>query len=254
MKGFYIKITNNLLEPKHIKAMGNAVWVYMWCLDKMTSVNEAGVGKILGGKPIKSEEIAKELGLSRRYVSMHLVRLSEAGYINKKRTPFGYQITVNKAKKRFKQTKEMEQNSTSLGTKHDITGNKTGHLLEQNMTNKEDITVDITVDNTVRQGNSVSEGEKLPNWLDKKTWSDWITYKKEKKEKLAPTTIKLQLKELSKDIPNHAEIIEQSIKNGWKGLFPLKNKKNKMDKSTPHTKGKYSDKKDLVFKNVRKKK
>ena len=42
MKGFYIDITNNLLDPKHRKAMGTAVWEFMWCLDKITIIDKEG--------------------------------------------------------------------------------------------------------------------------------------------------------------------------------------------------------------------
>jgi hypothetical protein len=64
--------------------------------------------------------------------------------------------------------------------------------------------------------------ETLPDWLDKKTWSSWIEYRKQKKQKLTPLSISMQIKELAKNIPLHKEIIEQSIRNGWSGLFPLK--------------------------------
>lgn len=83
----------------------------------------------------------------------------------------------------------------------------------------------------IKRGNSSLKKEKildietLPNWLDKEVWNNWVSYKKEKREKLTDNTIKLQLKELAKDIPNHKLIIEQSIRNGWKGLFPIKNLK-----------------------------
>ena len=101
MKGFYIEITNNLLDPKHRKAMKDSVWLFMWLLDKMTSIDEDGIGKVLGGKPIKWEELGKDLGISERTYWRWIKILLEAKYINTKRTPFGCVITVNKAKKRW---------------------------------------------------------------------------------------------------------------------------------------------------------
>ena len=53
MKGYFIEITNNLLDPKHQKAMKESVWLFMWLIDKMTSITEEGIGRVLGGKPIK---------------------------------------------------------------------------------------------------------------------------------------------------------------------------------------------------------
>jgi hypothetical protein len=101
MKGFFIEITNNLLDPKHQKAMKDSVWLFMWLLDKITSIDEGGIGKILGGKPIKPEEIIKDLGISERTYWNWMKILLSAGYINTKRTSFGCVITVNKARKRF---------------------------------------------------------------------------------------------------------------------------------------------------------
>lgn len=101
MKGFGIYVKNDLLDPKHIENMGVAVWLYMWCLDKMTSISEEGVGKILGGKPIKHEDVEKDLGVSLRTYRRWLSFLSKKGYINVIRTPYGLSISVNKAFKKF---------------------------------------------------------------------------------------------------------------------------------------------------------
>lgn len=81
--------------------MGSAVWLFMWVLDRMTSVNESGVGKVLGGKPITYEEVEASLGMSRRTFSRWLDVLRESGYIETTRTPAGNSIKVNKAKKSF---------------------------------------------------------------------------------------------------------------------------------------------------------
>lgn len=101
MKGFYISIKNDLLEPKHIENMGASVWLYMWLLDKMTSVNENGIGKTLGGQPVTYELVEKELGLSTRTYRRWVELLRDAGYIDTLRTPYGLVITVNKAAKIF---------------------------------------------------------------------------------------------------------------------------------------------------------
>ena len=74
------------------------------------------------------------------------------------------------------------------------------------------------------RGNSIE----LPEWLDKKVWAKWLEYKKEKKEKMTPSTIESQLKRLEKfGIENHVAVIEQSIANGWRGVFELKEGRTK---------------------------
>ncbi len=101
MKGFGIYVKNNLLEPKHIENMDAAVWLYLWLLDKMTSVNENGIGKVLGGMPVTYSQIHSEMGLTERTYQRWIRKLRDTGYIRTLRTPYGLVITVNKAEKIF---------------------------------------------------------------------------------------------------------------------------------------------------------
>lgn len=106
---FYISISNGLLEGKHRDKMGTAVWEYMWCIDKVTKIDEDGTGWVLGGKPMKLSEIS---AMSENTTSRNLNKLEENGYINLKHTSYGVIITVNKAKKRF--TKIVEPTSPKM--------------------------------------------------------------------------------------------------------------------------------------------
>ena len=103
MKGFYIEITNNLLDPKHRKKMGTAIWEFMWCLDKITKIDDDGLGWIYGGKPIQLKEIRAEIGITEPKISKNLNKLAKEGYLILLRTPHGLVIKVCKAKKRFAQ-------------------------------------------------------------------------------------------------------------------------------------------------------
>lgn len=102
MKGFGIEIKNDLLEAKHVDSMGQAVWLYMWLIDHMTSINEDGVGLILGGKPIKYLEISRELGISQDTYTRWIDKLLEYPYIIITRASYGIVFKVLKAKKRFR--------------------------------------------------------------------------------------------------------------------------------------------------------
>lgn len=62
----------------------------------------------------------------------------------------------------------------------------------------------------------------LPEWLNREKWEEWEQHRKEIKKKLTPLTVKKQIKLLSNYIPIYDLIIEQSIQNGWTGLFPEK--------------------------------
>ena len=54
-------------------------------------------------------------------------------------------------------------------------------------------------------------------------WGEWVEYRKEIKKKMTPATIKKQVKFLEAFDPKTQQaIINQSIQNGWAGLFELK--------------------------------
>lgn len=58
-------------------------------------------------------------------------------------------------------------------------------------------------------------------------WIEWEQYRKEKKQKLTPSTAKKQMEFLGgRAGPEAIAIINQSITNGWTGLFELKTNNN----------------------------
>lgn len=97
--GFYISISNGLLENDHQKRMGPAVWQFMWLIDKVTKIDEDGTGWVLGGKPIHLQDLANSV--TEDTVSRNLQRLELEGYIVINHAPYGLIIKVLKTKKRF---------------------------------------------------------------------------------------------------------------------------------------------------------
>src|SRR3990167_3294151 len=142
MNGYFIEITNNLLEPKHREAMGESVWLFMWFLDKITSISEEGIGKVLGGKPIKYNDLNEDFTMPERTYKRYLARLKETGYINTLRTPHGLVITVNKAKKRF------GQRYANYGTSPDKSGTSIRYAKSGTSNIRQD-SIDNTSDNNI---------------------------------------------------------------------------------------------------------
>lgn len=66
------------------------------------------------------------------------------------------------------------------------------------------------------------QGWKLPDWINPEVWDEWETYRSEIKKKLTKTTVARQLKFLEDHKADHAQIIANSIGNGWTGLFEIK--------------------------------
>lgn len=146
MKGFGIYVKNAILEKKHHDNMGRSVWLYMWLLDRMTSISEEGVGLVLGGKPIKHEDFTDNLSLSRRTYARYVEQLESFGYISTTRTPYGLVFRVHKAEKIFNnsvdKSKKRYANSGTPLTKNGTSLYKSG---TSNKTKQ--------LDNTVRQRN-----------------------------------------------------------------------------------------------------
>jgi len=151
MKGFGIYVKNDLLEPKHFEAIGQALWLYLWLLDKMTSISEQGVGKVLGGTPIKFEKIQKDLPMSANSFTRYVAALEQASYITALRTPYGHVFTITKAKKIFN-SKENRNICDSPKERIAIVVTENRNCGE----NKED----NTIDNTSTLSEQSSEGLK----------------------------------------------------------------------------------------------
>lgn len=109
--GFNIK--SGLLEKKHYDEIGSAIWVFLWLIDRITKefIDERGRpwGVVLGGKPIKAEDIAQTFSVSIEAVKRNLRRLADNRYIKTIRTPYGKIIHVyNSGKWKPKKPAQLE--------------------------------------------------------------------------------------------------------------------------------------------------
>lgn len=138
MKGFGIEIKNNLLDPKHVQSMGQAVWLYMFLVDKMTSISEEGIGRVLGGRPVKYEEIKTELGISRRTYVRWIAQLLKYPYIETTVAPYGIIFRVLKAYKRFSRKQEVRHKLLEVRHKLYRGAPQTAHVIKTLQDNTKD--------------------------------------------------------------------------------------------------------------------
>jgi len=98
---FSIPVSNGIFD--HREVIRDAVWLFLWYIDKTTKEKETSdagrVGLILGGMPIRDSDVAATLRYTRRTICIWRNRLQSHGYIRTKRTPHGYVIEVTKSKK-----------------------------------------------------------------------------------------------------------------------------------------------------------
>lgn len=61
-----------------------------------------------------------------------------------------------------------------------------------------------------------------PEGLDLQAWDRWQEYRRQIKKPIKPASAPLAMKSLAGYGANQAAVVEQSIANGWQGLFDLK--------------------------------
>jgi len=94
---------------------------------------------------------------------------------------------------------------------------------------------DVALD--VEKEKEEERDQPLPSFLNEKIWTEWIKFHKENRRILKPTQVRYQWKQLAgwhEDGQDTTAIIEKSIANGWKGLFPLDKRSNGADAAPRH--------------------
>ncbi len=119
--------------------------------------------------------------------------------------------------------KARERHRRTLGEKQKTSGEKIHRVKESKV-----------------KESKVKEPIVFPIWLNKDLWSEYKKHRQRLKAPMTPYAEKLAIDKLSKfvaDGNNPNNIIKQSIDNGWKGLFPLKNdlQNNNNNKLQPQT-------------------
>jgi len=82
----------------HAEQIGGAIWVFLWCIDKVTQDRD-GIGIVLGGAPVKISRIAADLKMGEHTIRRHSDLLEKESYIQRTRTPYGFVIEVRKSLK-----------------------------------------------------------------------------------------------------------------------------------------------------------
>lgn len=189
-----------------------------------------GVPVKRGQKITSIQHMAEETGLTEQSVRTAIKKLKLTGEITTKATNKYTLVTLINYD--FYQDKEKQLTSelTSELTNEQQTTNKQLTTTKQlnNITIKTkykdhvEKNCDVSV-KTTKSENEVKIPDKLntPEFLQ--AWEEWQTYRKQKRQTLTAFSIKKQLEFLSSIGAKDAVIsINESIKNGYTGLFPVK--------------------------------
>ena len=77
----YVQLPAALLHPEHQARMGPALWVFLWLWREAGLQEGEWAGEVRGGRAIRLEEIAGDLGIPERTVKRHIASLREAEYL-----------------------------------------------------------------------------------------------------------------------------------------------------------------------------
>lgn len=196
----------------------NTFRVYFHCLlmANHEDKNWQGITIKRGEFITSSENLASDLGLTRQQIRTSLNKLKSTNNLTIKSTNKYTIINIDRYSDYQNEEIEINQQINQQINKR-ATSNQPA-INQQSTTNK-------NVKNEKNEKKENKEGENLPKFLDPDSWNEWRKFRNEIKKPLTPTMEKKQIKFLEglhqKGI-NYKETIEQSIRNGWQGLFEPK--------------------------------
>ena len=85
-----------------------------------------------------------------------------------------------------------------------------------------------SLENVVTLRNDKMNGHELPQWLPGDTWKDFVRHRQAIKHAMNDSQAAYTLKRLAKMHEQGHDVVavlEQSIANGWQGLFPVREEK-----------------------------
>ena len=111
-KGYHIGEKAGLIDHKHVKAMGQARWLFSWAIRRQTGTTKDGWGVVLYGNVITYKTIWADLREPERTLQRSLTRLVKCGYLRRDRKPRGFILFIKNAKKFGKGSTEFPQSDT----------------------------------------------------------------------------------------------------------------------------------------------
>lgn len=128
------------------------------------------------------------------------------------------------------QSKKKEQKATKLTSVKSVEQTSTKSTVNVNVNDN----VNVNVINKKKPATRELFNLELKDLKLADKFQQWFDYRKEIKKSMKPSTVKSQINFLKKYTPEISiQIIDQSIRNGWTGLFDLKT--NTSQHGTPQT-------------------
>ncbi|QSF42696.1 DeoR/GlpR family DNA-binding transcription regulator [Paenibacillus tianjinensis] len=138
---------SGLLEPRHYKQIGTAIWLFLWCISSTTAEKEKDGtvwGIVLGNKPIRINELEETFEVSNRTIRSWIKTLEDHGYIRVTRAPYGLIFSVRNSKKYQNRSAEnfqsLEGDRQNIATLDSSDRQNIADLAAENCRSNKDIT------------------------------------------------------------------------------------------------------------------
>ncbi|OWA36749.1 hypothetical protein B9G55_01325 [Saccharibacillus sp. O16] len=156
---FPFPMFSGILEPGHYKKIGNALWLFAWCINSTTSEQEKeGTvwGLVFDGKPVKASELQECFDVTDRTVRTWIKTLEQHDYIRVTRAPYGMIILVRNSKRGLKRSERNfrslddrpEENFRSLPPDRKETSDLLPERPEENFRSNKDLDLKDTITTT----------------------------------------------------------------------------------------------------------
>lgn len=155
---------SGLLTPEHYSKIGNAIWLFLWCISSTTAEKEKdGVvwGIVKGNKPHKLSELAVIFSVNEKTVRRWVESLEENHYIKVTRAPYGLIFTVKNSKRGYmersdKNVQSENRDRTKMSTLNERSDKNVHSRSDKNVQSNKDIIKDLsTTTNTSKESDPV---------------------------------------------------------------------------------------------------
>ncbi len=238
----WLKLDVNILKNEKIDLLRSypdgdslfVLWIGLLCMAMKSDI--PGHILICKGSPYSVEDLSNLLNISKKTVQMGLELFARFGMIK-----LGDFNEIEVTNFQEKQSIDKIEHQKDLNRKRVQKYRDKQKQLECN-----DVTENVTLRNEQIRLDKIRVDKKridkeikyptsLNNSLFINKYGEWEQFRKELKKPLTPTSIKQQLKLLSKySIQDAIYIIDKSIRNGYQGLFEPS--KQELDKNKKHDK------------------
>jgi hypothetical protein len=228
-------LSPGLVDGKHRRNMGLAIWEFLWFIEHVTSDEADGGGKFGGvvdfGNPISASRIARDISSNVRSVQKNIQKLVATGYVIRRREMANGVSFIVVNSKRWIWKRPDIAGFTPVDQAEGANDLDAGVRLKQSP----EASKSVARRDRFRRSNKESKSRRaeeqtpiaisLPDWLPVEQWEAFLEMRRKIRKPLTDRGMAIALKkldELRKQGEDPSAVLEQSIFHDWQSVYPVK--------------------------------